>query len=355
MTPRLEKLERGEMVKVVDTMDEEEVETLTLVKESLLAELNVEEAEMRRKLLAFGSMVSQECAGGSEEVLEVEDGWEEEEEASGEKVADRDLVETGNSNLHNENYNTTEIWNNNDWIDALEMKNRLLEEEIKDLRESLARVEERKELLKEADEAKVVEKADEGKEDVVESFKELWLDRERLQVVCSGLEGRLSACLTTSSHPFAPPDQALLAGSSTALPTLPLPDLLLVHSFSLHPALASSREELARAMADMRRDRAQYLGLPKQIRPPISLSQVNILIHTTIFEQSKFTQMFYVQYVNLVLRNVSCMIILLNFPQKKLRTWKQCADILLSCYQNHIFGRVTDKSLYCTLRHLTNT
>merc|ERR1711974_295738 len=173
-------------------MEEEEVETLTLVKESLLAELNVEEAEMRRKLLAFGSMVSQECAGGSEEVLEVEDGWEEEEEeeASGEKVADRDLVETGNSNLHNENYNTTEIWNNNDWIDALEMKNRLLEEEIKDLRESLARVEERKELLKEADEAKKVEKADKGKEDVVESFKELWLDRERLQVACSGLEGR---------------------------------------------------------------------------------------------------------------------------------------------------------------------
>ena len=40
MTPRLEKLERAEMVK--DKMEEEEVETLALVKESLLAELEVE-------------------------------------------------------------------------------------------------------------------------------------------------------------------------------------------------------------------------------------------------------------------------------------------------------------------------
>ena len=274
MTPRLEKLERAEMVK--DKMEEEEVETLALVKESLLAELEVEEAEMRRKLLAIGSMVSQECAGG--EVVEVEKDLEEENESGGENATDRDL----DNDNEQENYNTMEIWNNNDWIIALEMKNRLLEDEIKGLRESLATVEDRKELLKEVNEAEEVEKAEEEEEEgVVESFKELWLDRERLQAACSSLEARLSACLTPS-FPFPPPDEALLGGSNAHL-TFPLPDLLLGHSFSLHSALARSREDLARAMAEMRRDRAQYLGLPKQIRPPISLSQANILMQALAF------------------------------------------------------------------------
>ena len=242
MTARLEKLEKAEMVVDVDT-DEEEVETLTLVKESLLAELDVERVEMRGKLLAFGSLI-----GDSGEVLEIENGGEEE-------TGGGDCCDTGR-------------------INALEIENRLLEEEIKGLRESLASVEVNHELLRGEVDAKV-EKADEGEgeEGVVESFKELWLDRERLQVACSVLEIRLTACLTPS-YPF----QTLPPGGNTA-PTLPsLPDLLLGHSFSLHSALANSREELSRAMAEMRRDRAQYLGLPKQIRPPISLSQANILM-----------------------------------------------------------------------------
>ena len=235
MTTRLEKLE---MV-VVDT-DEEELEVLTLAKESLLAELDVEKVEMRRKLLAFGSLI-----GDGGEVLEIENGYE---------------GETDNHDDCSDN--------------ALEIKNRLLEEEIKGLRESLASVQDKKELLRGETEAKgEKEEKGEGKEGVVESFKELWLDRERLQVACSALEIRLTACLT-SSFPFQPlPPQA---DTDLSLPSLP--DLLLGHSFSLHSALANGREELGRAMADMRRNRAQYLGLPKQIRPPVSLSQVNILM-----------------------------------------------------------------------------
>ena len=116
---------------------EDEVETLTVVKESLLRELDLERVEMRRRGLGFGSM-----AGDSGEI-------------GGEEEVEKDL----------------------DQIHDLEIKNRLLEEEVKGLRESLARVEDRKELLK-------VEKAKEGEERVVESFKELWLDRERLQVTC---------------------------------------------------------------------------------------------------------------------------------------------------------------------------
>ena len=142
-------------------------------------------------------------------------------------------------------------------------------------------------------EAKVEEEESEGELGVVESFKELWLDRERLQLACSAMEGKLAACLTPS-YPFKPPDQSLPRGNNS----LPLPDLLLGHSFSLHSALARwkeeeqaqamimiimiiirCKEEQARAMAEMRRDRAQYLGLPKHIRPPLSLSQASGPFH----------------------------------------------------------------------------
>ena len=57
---------------VVDA-NNKEVETLTLVKESLLAELDVERDEMRRKLLANRTRVANQefAADGSEEVLDI--------------------------------------------------------------------------------------------------------------------------------------------------------------------------------------------------------------------------------------------------------------------------------------------
>ena len=111
MTTQLEKAEMVEVVVVdevvVDEMvvdADEEVETLSLVKESLLAELDVERDEMRRKLLALGTTaVSQDFADGNEEVL---DGWVEEvyKKESEEKATDTEIsVLAGNGN-HNDCY-----------------------------------------------------------------------------------------------------------------------------------------------------------------------------------------------------------------------------------------------------------
>ena len=121
MTTQLEKAEMVEVVVVDEVVvdEDKEVETLTLVKESLLAELDVERDEMRRKLLANRTRVANQefAADGSEEVLD--DRWVE-------KVY---KYKKENESDDQENDNTTERWDNNDLINAMEIKNRLLEVE----------------------------------------------------------------------------------------------------------------------------------------------------------------------------------------------------------------------------------
>ena len=277
VTTQLRKSEKEEMVVVgADVGVGSGADDLALEKECLLAELDVERDEMRRRLLAF-----EMTRGGREYVdgNEVEEEWKEkvcEKSSEEEKCLDKDVVPTGNGKAEKCFGDTRKGWESNEWIKALEVKNRLLEFEIKSLRESLASIEERKKLFSDG------EVEENG---VVASFKELWLDRERLQAVCSALEGRLTACLAPS---FFFPSDKTLPGSSTSTPlTLPLPDLLLGHSFNLHSSLARCqeeiassssslyrcREETAAAMAEMRRGRSQYLGIPRETRPPLSLAQ----------------------------------------------------------------------------------
>ena len=277
VTTQLRKSEKEEMVVVgADVGVGSGADDLTLEKECLLAELDVERDEMRRRLLAF-----EMTRGGREYVdgNDVEEEWKEkvcEKSSEEEKCLDKDVVPTGNGKAEKCFGDTRKGWESNEWIKALEVKNRLLEFEIKSLRESLASIEERKKLFSDCE-------VEEG--GVVASFKELWLDRQRLQAVCSALEGRLTACLAPS---FFFPSDKTLPGSSTSTPlTLPLPDLLLGHSFNLHSSLARCqeeiassssslyrcREETAAAMAEMRRGRSQYLGIPRETRPPLSLAQ----------------------------------------------------------------------------------
>ena len=164
-----------------------------------------------------------------------------------------------------------------DSIDELELKNTLLELEIQGLKESLASFEEiRKSYTDQKDFEVEQEEAAEQEHDVVESFKGLWLDRERLVGTCSALETKLVSCLApvAPASPPPPPSGKLPGGSNTSLP---FPDQILNHSFKVVSALDRARDETASAMATLRKARARYLGLPKDIRPPLSLSQASSL------------------------------------------------------------------------------
>ena len=190
-----------------------------------------------------------------------------------------DILETGNqNNLYGARDDVEDTsCNELDSIEEMELKNILLELEIQGLKESLASFEEIKESYIEQKDSEVEQvEAAEQEHDVVESFKGLWLDRERLVGRCSALETKLVSCLApvTPASPSPPPSGTLPGGSNTSLP---FPDLILNHSFKVVSALGRARDETASAMATLRRARARYLGLPKDIRPPLSLSQASSL------------------------------------------------------------------------------
>ena len=247
---------------------EGDAEILLGQKKELLAELEVERHEVRRKLFASAEIDNLGDHGeGGEEVLD-------DTEKGIENYAD--ILDTGNqNNLYDERDDLEDIrCNELDSIEELEIKNILLELEIQGLKESLASFEEIKESYIEQKDSEVEqEEAAEQEQDVVESFKGLWLDRERLVGRCSALETKLVSCLAPAS-PSLPPSGRLPGGSNTSLPS---PDLILDHSFKVFSALGRARDETASAMATLRRARARYLGLPKDIRPPLSLSQASSL------------------------------------------------------------------------------
>ena len=247
---------------------ESDAEILLGQKKELLAELEVERHEVRRKLFVSSEIDNLGGHGeGGEEVLD-------DSEKGIENYAD--ILDTGNqNNLYGVRDDVEDTsCNELDSIEELELKNTLLELEIQGLKESLASFEEIKvSYIEQKDSEVEQEEAAEQEQDVVESFKSLWLDRERLVGRCSALETKLVSCLTPASPP--PPTYGRLPGGSNT--SLPSPDLILDHSFKVVSALVRARDETASAMATMRKARARYLGLPKDIRPPLSLSQASSL------------------------------------------------------------------------------